>query len=182
MHGRQREQRMLDAVVGENDQRAFDAQTLRQDPGGNRAHLPQRIAVGDGRPRRANIGTLAEKNPLRGLLRPLLQPVADAACVLPQRRGRLQPDGAVGAAIGHDLRRGKQRFGIIAAAGGSGHRFPLMPSLAWGWRLLYARTARPGNASSRTGARQRRSAGARGLQGITLPIKWANSIRVSRPA
>jgi hypothetical protein len=38
---------MVDAVVGENDQRAFRAQTSRQNPGGGRAHLPQRVLVSD---------------------------------------------------------------------------------------------------------------------------------------
>ena len=79
MHRRQREQRVIDAVVGENHQRTLRAQALRQNPAGHRAHLPQRVAVGDRRPRRVGLGALAEKNLLRRLPRPMLQPVADAA-------------------------------------------------------------------------------------------------------
>ena len=125
MHRRQRQQRVIDAVVGENDQRVLGAQTLRQNPGGHRAHLLQRVLVGDGRPRRVHVRALAEKNPLRHLPRPLLQPVADATRAWLQRRGRFQPDTAVGAALGHDLRRREQRFGMVATVGGGDrHGFP----------------------------------------------------------
>ena len=79
MQGREREQRVIDAVVGQDHQRALGAQALRQNPGGDRAHLPQRVAVGDGCPRRIDAGAVAEKNPVRRLPRPMLQPVADAA-------------------------------------------------------------------------------------------------------
>ena len=135
MHGREREQRVIDTAVGENDHGVLGAQTLRQNPGGSRAHLPQRVVVGDGRPRRVDIRTFTEKNPLGRLPRPALQPVADATRVLLQRRGRFQPDTAVGAPIGHDLRRREQRFGIVATIGGCvSHWFPRMPSWTWGCR------------------------------------------------
>src|SRR5260370_12989551 len=79
MHGPEREQRVIDAVVGENDQRVLGAQALREDPGGYRANPPQRISVGEARPRRVAIRNLAPKNPLTPLPRPLLQPRADAS-------------------------------------------------------------------------------------------------------
>ena len=67
---------------------------------------------------RVNARALAEKNPLRRLPRPSLQPVADAARARLQRHGRFQPDAAVGAAIGHDIGHSEQRLGIFAAMGG----------------------------------------------------------------
>ena len=79
MHRRQCKQRVIDAVVGEDDQRTFGAQPLRQDPGRDRPHLPQRVSVVDGRPGRIDIAALGQEDPLRRLACPLLQPVADAA-------------------------------------------------------------------------------------------------------
>ncbi len=126
MHRRQREQRMIDAVVGENDQWAFGAQPLRQHPAGGRAHLPQRVLVRHRGPRRVGVGALAEKNTLRRCLRPMLQPVADAARVRLQRHGRFHNDGAVGAPVGHDLGCREQRGRIVAGSGGGcRHRLPL---------------------------------------------------------
>ena len=172
MHRRQRQQRVIDAVVGENDQRVLGAQTLRQNPGGHRAHLLQRVLVGDGRPRRVHVRALAEKNPVRHLPRPLLQPVADATRAWLQRRGRFQPDTAVGAALGHDLRRREQRFGMVATVGGGDrHGFPQTPSFWWGRHLLYARTVRRGNAPSRVFARSRSTSKRDIMSRIALPRK-----------
>jgi hypothetical protein len=112
----------------------------------------------------------------------MLQPIADATRVLLQWRRRFQPDGAVGAAIGYDLGRREQRLGIHATIGGSkGHRFPLAPSWVWGWRLLYARTARHGNASSRHPMADTGDPQGRCVARIALLIKWANSIRTTKP-
>ena len=78
MLGREREQRVLDAVVGQDHQRTLGAQPLREDPRGRRAHLLQRVPVGDRRPRRIGARAIGEKDPVRRLPRPMLQPVADA--------------------------------------------------------------------------------------------------------
>ena len=79
MLGREREQRVLDAVVGQDHQRTLGAQPLREDPGRRRADLLQGVLVGDRRPRRIGACAIGEKDPLRRLPRPMLQPVADAA-------------------------------------------------------------------------------------------------------
>ena len=118
MLGREREQRVLDAVVGQDHQRTLDAQALRENPRGRRAHLLQRVLVGDGRPRRIDAGAVAEKDPVGGLPRPMLQPVADATRASLQRRRRFQDDAAVGPALGDDRGRREQRFGLVAAGGG----------------------------------------------------------------
>jgi len=109
---------LLSRVVAENHQRVRGAQASRQDPSGDRAHLPQRVLVSDGRPRRIHTRTLTKENRVGRLPRPVLQPVADTARAGLQRRGRFQPDAAVGAALGHDLGHSEQRPGILAAGGG----------------------------------------------------------------
>jgi len=149
----EREQRVIDAVVGEDHQRPFRAQPLRQDPGSRRADLPQRGGIGDGPPWRIGAGTVSEENPLRRLPRPMLQPVADASCALTQWRRRLQDDAAVRAAFGRDRGFREQRFGSVSSASRSWrHRFPPPPSFGAGG-LLYATIARPGNVSSHAARR-----------------------------
>jgi hypothetical protein len=73
---------------------------LREDPGGCSAHLLQGVLVGDRRPQRIDAGAIGEKNPLRRLPRPMLQPVADATRTRLKRHGRLHQNAAVGAAVG----------------------------------------------------------------------------------
>ena len=62
----------------------------------------ERVAIAYCGPGRLGVGALAEKDAIRGLPCPMLQPVADASCALAQRRRRFQDDAAVGAAFGGD--------------------------------------------------------------------------------
>ena len=125
MLGGEREQRVLDAVVGQDHQRTLGAQPLREDPGGCRTHLLQGVLVGDRRPRRIGAGAIGDKNPVRRLPRPMLQPVADATRTRLKRHGRLHQNAAVGAAVGDNRRRREQIAGIVTACGGEGHGFLL---------------------------------------------------------
>src|SRR3954447_18683545 len=136
MLGRQCQQRVIDAVIGEDRERALRAETLRQNPGRRRAHLAQRLRIGNGAPWRFGTAALGEENRVGPLPRPLLQPVADAARAIAQRLGRAQHDAAVGAMLGN----------------GSGCRKQARSITAWGGchGFLLARKPGPVAASSRT--------------------------------
>lgn len=103
-----RKQRMVDAVIGEDHERAFGAEALRQDPRRRTTHLAQGVRVGDGGPWRFGIAALGEEDRIGRLPRPLLQPVADAARAVAQRLRRAQHDAAVGAMLGDRLGRCEQ--------------------------------------------------------------------------
>jgi hypothetical protein len=126
MHGAKREQRVIDAVVGKNDKRMVGAQPLRQRPGGDGAHLLERLAIGHRRPRYV-ARALAEEDAIGRGPGPMLQPVADAARGRLQRRGRPHDGAAIGAALGDDGGNGEQADGIVASD--SGHRHGFLPCL-----------------------------------------------------
>src|SRR5258708_23186109 len=96
MHRGQREERMIDAVVGEDHQRTLCAHALGQYPGPARAYLLQRIPVSKCRPGCIRAWTLGEKNSLRRLARPVLQPVADTTSTRFERNCRAKDDRAIG--------------------------------------------------------------------------------------
>ena len=81
---RQREQRMIDAVVGQDHQRPLGAHVLRRDPAPQRAAPASAHRCRYRAPRRIDVGAIAEKNPVRRLPRPMLEPVADAARAVAQ--------------------------------------------------------------------------------------------------
>jgi hypothetical protein len=55
-------------------------------------------------------------------MRPVFEPVANAARIRLKRRRRSQPDAAVGLALGDNVRRGEQRPRILSpVSGGCGH-------------------------------------------------------------
>src|SRR4051812_9775134 len=75
----------------------------------------------------------ADKNPLRRPLRPMLEPVADAACRRAQRRRRSQQDAAVATALRDNGGGRKQGFPMIAADGCECHAAFLFPACAHDW-------------------------------------------------
>ena len=70
-HGRERQQRVVDAVAGQDQHRRRPHDPRRRQPAGQRADLLTGLAVSDGAP--AVAGPLGQPHPLRRLARPALQ-------------------------------------------------------------------------------------------------------------
>ena len=121
MHRRQHEHRVIDRIVGEDRKRPLRAHVLRKKPAASSANFFQGVAVTQARPWRVGAGALGEKDRIGRLNRPLLQPVADAARVIVERRCGFEPDAAVGFALGVDPRGGEHRIGGFASMRGGLH-------------------------------------------------------------
>src|SRR3954466_5970113 len=130
MLGRQCQQRVIDAVVGEDRERALRTETLRQNPGRCRAHLAQRLRVGNGGPWQFGTAALREESRIGPLPSPLLQPVADTARAIAQRLGRAQHDATVCAMLGNGSGCREQARSITARGGCHGFLLARKPGSA----------------------------------------------------
>ena len=105
VHRAEREQGMVDAVVGEDRDRLFGAEPAVEQRLPDAAHVAVGLAVRDPAPRFAL--ALGEEQARRVAVGPLHQPFGDAARIRPELLRRAQNQRAVGALLEIDLRRRK---------------------------------------------------------------------------
>jgi hypothetical protein len=105
VHGAEREQGMVDAVVGEDRDRLFGAEPALEQRLPDAAHRSVGLAVRNPAPRFAL--ALGEKDSRRLAVGPLHQPFGDAARIRPELLRRAQDQRAVGALFEIDFRRRK---------------------------------------------------------------------------
>src|SRR5262249_3235334 len=98
-----------------------------QDPGGDAAHLCQRIAISYRRPWRI-ARALAKEDAIARRARPMLQPIADAARGGPQGRSRPDKGRAVATPLGDDGGCRDSTVGSVTADGGHRHGFLPRPA------------------------------------------------------
>jgi len=114
VHGAEREQAVVDAVVGEDGERLLGAETALEQRLADAPRTVQRLRIGKLAPAVAR--SLGEEHALRRLLRPLREPLAHAALVGAQLLRRAQDHRAVVAALdvdcgGREAQPGMQTHG-----------------------------------------------------------------------
>jgi hypothetical protein len=107
VHRREREQTRLDAVVAQDRDGPLDPEAALQQRGGDAAHGPQRLRVGDAAPG-AVTPALEQERTVRRRAAPVLEKLADAARVTTERLCATQQQRTVAAAFELDRRCRKQ--------------------------------------------------------------------------
>ena len=103
VHRPEREERVIDRVVGEDHERPRGIEPSVEQPLRGAARERERLAVAELPP--GAVPALGEESPVRRLAGPALEPLADRARVPPERKGRAQDHRAVAAALDFDTRR-----------------------------------------------------------------------------
>jgi len=127
MHRRQRQQRVLDVVAGQNDDRPFRRQPALQERRADAAHLVQHLRVTEGAP--AAIGvTLRQERAIRRRFRPMLERLAQRAVIGRQHLRGADVNDAAGFAFKHGIRRAephraqRRRCALLRLSDRLGHR------------------------------------------------------------
>ena len=107
MHGGKAKERVLDIVAGKNRDRALRRQAARQQRRGDGAHFRQCVGISQRAPGARRV-TLRQKHALGRGFRPMHQALGELLRECRQRMRRAQHDGAVAAALDHDVRRPEQ--------------------------------------------------------------------------
>ncbi len=118
VHGRQRQQRQVHAVVRQRDHRIFRANIEIQQRLADVADRGMRLAVADGMP--ARIPALRQEDARRLLGRPSYEPIADAAIEIFQRYRGAQDKAAIGQVGAQDAGLCQPKAGI--GSGGAAAR------------------------------------------------------------
>ena len=100
----ERDQRMIDRVAGENDDRLLGRKAARQQRGCDVPRRRQQFRIGDLPPAPRGV-SLRHEDPIGRGRGPMMQAVGDAHRIVAQLRFRAQIDGAVVAAL--DMHRGR---------------------------------------------------------------------------
>src|SRR5688572_18878387 len=114
MHCAEREERMVDAVVGQNCHRPLRSEAPLEECLGDPAHRAVRFAVAQLSP--ALTRALGEKGPLRSLVGPLHQPFGDATRIGGELLRRAQQHRAVGTLLHLDLLRRELHSALMPAS------------------------------------------------------------------
>ena len=129
VHRAQREEGVVDAVVGKDRHRALGTETAVEQRLRDPAHRAIGFAVRELAPG-VVLPSFREKDPIRRLVGPLHQPLGDAARVGAELLRRAQQQAAVGALLELDLwRRELHSAGILAARLRRGEKLTLGPRL-----------------------------------------------------
>jgi hypothetical protein len=108
MHRRQRQQRMFDAVAGEDHERAIRVQLAAQQRVGEPSHLREGRPVGQRAPRVVAVA-LCQEGDLRPRVRPVNEILREAPRIVSQRLERSKHPAAVGALLGGSRIRTQRR-------------------------------------------------------------------------
>ncbi len=160
IHRGQRQQRVLDAVAGEDDDRPLGGKVARQQSRRDAAHPRQHLRVSQLAPF-AIRAALRDENAIRRLFRPALQRVAVARRVIAERLLDAEDDRAVALALEHGGERAElhrpQRHFLLCLARQSRHRILAVTCASPSVRAFQGKRAAASSPRHRL-ARSRRSA------------------------
>src|SRR6185312_2482898 len=94
----ERDQRMIDRIAGEDDDRFFRREPAVEQPGGDMPDGVEQFRVSELAPGAAG-GALRHKDVVRRRLGPMMQPIRQAERIAAERRLRAKIDGAVASAF-----------------------------------------------------------------------------------
>jgi hypothetical protein len=106
----ERQQRMVDAVLRQDDDRALGRETARDEGAADGARRPPGLAVADAPPRAGGVA-LGEEDPLRRPARPVLEPLAEPARIGSERLPRAQDQPPIRAPLDLDIGWGEEKVG-----------------------------------------------------------------------